>query len=217
VEYAVGEKIAMNYEQILQDIIHVYSKNCVEKINTDDAIEILQSLLSMRDTAEVIESTPRHLLQVIFENNKFNNKCVYPCDVIQLRAILAEQKLTAQSKIVLFTKACSERVIRDQKLRLIINCDPQKLCKLQDVSCRSYGGICVINDNVLDIENLIECIVVESNEFNQVQTVEQIVKDMDLGIAVYTKSFVPGIEKYKFASSENTRYVVNLSLLGNKE
>jgi hypothetical protein len=205
----------MNYEQTLQDIAKVYETNCGEKISVDDSAEVLRALLSVRDTAQILETAPRHLLQVVFENRNFHNKCVYACDIIELRGMLGKCKINTQSKIILFSKACADRVIRDHKVKLMLNCDPHEICKKQNLDCKCFGGVSVIDSNSLDIAGFVSCIIVESKGYEQVETVEAIIKEFELPIPVYTTSIISGIDKYKFASNKN-KYVVNLSSLGIK-
>jgi len=205
----------MDYEQIIQDILHVYASNCGQKLTNDDALEILCALLSERDTASILETSPRHLLQIVFENNKFYNKCVFPCDIVELRNFLDDGCIKTQSKIVLFSNSCAERVIKDKKLKFVVKCDPQKLCATQGVSYKTFGGITIVDANCLDITNMVEHFIVQSKGYDQVATVEKIVKDFELNIPVYTTSIIAGIDKYKFANTKRN-YAVYLKPFGIK-
>jgi len=203
----------MNLELIINDIINIYQSNNNNKLDENSAKDILSALLSVRDTENIIHSSPRHLLQSVFESKDFYNKCTYPCDIVQLRGILSDKKIYSLSKIIMFSNSCSEKIIKDHKIRLILNADPKKIASNNNCELSVFGGMAIFNCNILDIKDCINCIVVEGGSYEQVAIVNKIVSDINVGCPVYTTSFIPGIDKYKFASPLK-KFIVNLPNLG---
>lgn len=189
----------MDFETIIKDTITVYQQNCGQKLTEDLAKDIICALLSARDTERILQVSPRHLLQVVFENKEFYGKSVYPCDIVQLRRILETKRVTALSSILLFSNAASDRIFKEQKCRLFLSLDPNKIAEKNGCEVKTYGGLAIFDSNELDITDAINCIVVEGGGYENVRVVEAISKETNIGCPVYTTSFIPGIDKYKFA------------------
>jgi len=207
----------MDFERILQDVISIHQTACGSRISESDAKHVIRSLLSVRDTERIMQNSPRHLLQTVFENSSFYSKCVYPCDIIELRNILSSNILQNISKIILFSNAASERVIKDQKIRLIISLDPEEIAEQNNCDVSIFGGMAVFNTNCISISDCIDSIVVDNNDYKSVETVENITKELCPTCPVYTNSSIFGIDKYKF-STPLKLFEVNLPSMGiNKE
>jgi hypothetical protein len=203
----------MDYDNILKDTLHLYFENQGERLSEQKAYECLRGLLSIPDTEYILETAPKHLLQIIFEHDTFNNKAIFACDVIQLRSILESKKINTPCKVILFSNNVAERVLQQQKCRIVLNLDPQKIAEKAECTVDIFGGMALFNSHIIDIDNLIQSIVVDCKDYNVVATVEKIVKDTNTKCDVYTDSNVPGIDKYKFASSLQ-KFIVNLPTLG---
>lgn len=203
----------MNFEKIINDIGAIYQQTHGERLNEQSSKDILCALLSVRDTEKIMLSSPRHLLQSVFESKDFYNKCIYPCDVVQLRGLLSGKKITSLSKIIMFSNSCSEKIIKDQKVRLVLNCEPKQIAAKNKSDVAVFGGMAIFDCNVLDIKDMISSIVVEGGGYEQVASVNKIVADTGIGCPVYTTSFIPGVDKYKFASPTK-KFVINLPNLG---
>jgi tRNA nucleotidyltransferase/poly(A) polymerase len=194
-------------------LINIYQNTCGSRLEDNQAEEIICALLSVRDSERLLQSSPCHLLQVVFENKDFYNKTVYPCDTIGLRNILANKKISSLSKIIAFSNSCSDRIIKDQKLRIFINLDPEKIAKKNNCQVKIYGGMAIFDTNCLDISDCIDCIVTEGGGYEHIRIVQGIIAETKTGCPVYTTSFIPGVDKYKFGGSLN-EYEINLPSLG---
>jgi len=203
----------MDFETIIKDTITVYQQNCSQKLTEDAAKDIIRALLSARDTERILQVSPRHLLQVVFENKEFYGKAVYPCDIVQLRRILETKRVTAPSSILLFSNAASDRIFKEQKCRLFLSLDPNKIAEKNGCEVKTYGGLAIFDSNELDITDAINCIVVEGGGYENVRVVEAISKETGIGCPVYTTSFIPGIDKYKFARTMHL-FEVDIPSLG---
>lgn len=203
----------MDFDRIINDTISIYKQNCGSSIEEDSAKEIIRALLSTRDTEKILQVSPRHLLQVIFENKDYYNKSVYPCDIVQIRSIFETHKIVSYSKIILFSNAVSDRVFKDQKCRIFLSLDPEKIAKLNNCNVNVYGGISIFDSNQISIKDCINCVVVEGGGYENVRTVEAISKETGIGCPIYTTSFIPGIDKYKFARKMHV-FEVNIPSLG---
>jgi len=203
----------MDFETIIKDTITVYQQNCGQKLTEDLAKDIIRALLSARDTERILQVSPRHLLQVVFENKEFYGKSVYPCDIVQLRRILETKRVTAPSSILLFSNAASDRIFKEQKCRLFLSLDPNKIAEKNGCEVKTYGGLAIFDSNELDITDAINCIVVEGGGYENVRVVEAISKETNIGCPVYTTSFIPGIDKYKFARTMHL-FEVDIPSLG---
>ena len=203
----------MDFETIIEDTITVYQQNCGQKLTEDLAKDIIRALLSVRDTERILQVSPRHLLQVVFENKEFYGKSVYPCDIVQLRRILETKRVTVPSNILLFSNASSDRIFKEQKCRLFLSLDPSKIAEKNGCEVKTYGGLAIFDSNELDITDAINCIVVEGGGYENVRVVEAISKETNIGCPVYTTSFIPGIDKYKFARTMHL-FEVDIPSLG---
>jgi len=203
----------MNFDTILSDIETIYQQNRGERLSPEAAEEILRALVSVRDTEKILQSSSRHLLQCVFESEDFYGKCVYPCDIVQLRRLFENQSIGSLLKVILFSNSCSEKIIKDQKIRIFLNISPEKLAENNNCEVGVYGGMAIFDTNNLNIKDLINCVVVEGGGYEQVDVVNRIIADTGIGCPVYTTSFIPGIDKYKFAAPMK-RYIVNITSLG---
>lgn len=203
----------MDFETIIKDTITVYQQNCGQKLTEDFAKDIIRAFLSVRDTEKILQVSPRHLLQVVFENKEFYGKSVYPCDIVQLRRILETKKVMSPSSVLLFSNASSDRIFKDQKCRLFLSLDPKKIAEKNGCEVKTYGGLAIFDTNELDITDAISCIVVEGGGYENIRVVETISKETGIGCPVYTTSFIPGIDKYKFARTMHL-FEVNIPSLG---
>ena len=203
----------MNFDTILSDIETIYQQNRGERLSQEASEEILRALVSVRDTEKILQSSARHLLQCVFENEDFYGKCVYPCDIVQLRRLFENQSIGSLLKVILFSNSCSEKIIKDQKIRIFLNVSPEQLADNNKCDVSVFGGMAIFDTNNLDIKGLINCVVVEGGGYEQVDVVNRIIAETSIGCPVYTTSFIPGIDKYKFAAPMKS-YVVNISSLG---
>lgn len=199
----------MNFELLIEDLTKIYKANIGKELSQDEAKTILSGLLSVRDTDCILHTAPRHLFQILFENNDFYGKCVYACDTVELRNILTDNKIQTQSRIILFNNSVAQRLIKDQKIHITINCDPCKLAEKCNCDVKTYGGIAILNTNCIDIKDRLNSIIINSNDSNIIEIATRISKDCKANCEVYAHAFVPGIDKYKFASKVE-RYKVNL-------
>lgn len=202
----------MDFSQIVQDAIDIYKSNTSKVLSQDDAQEIIRAALTVRDTQHLLETAPRHLLQVLFEFDNFYNKSYYACDTISLRNILQSSKITDQSRIVLFNNFVVQRAIKDQKIHICLSFDPCKYAKDNGCKLKVFGGMGIFDTNVIDIQNKIDCIIVNSNDSNVISIVERIVRECKVNCEVYANATISGVDKYKFASKTQklTRYKINL-------
>lgn len=203
----------MNNESVIKDLIQTYQENCGIRLDESAAKFIVCSLMSVRDSERILCSSPKHLFKQIFENKEFNNKAVFPTDIIDLRNVLSNNNLNSLTNIVMFSNSCSERIIKDQKIRVIFNIDPKKIAEKNQCDVAIFGGMAIFNKNNIDIQSCISSIVVDGTNYDHVAFVENIVSETGINCPVYTTSFVPGIDKYKFAS-ETKLFEVNLPSLG---
>jgi tRNA nucleotidyltransferase/poly(A) polymerase len=203
----------MDFETIIKDTITIYQQNCNQKLTEDLAKDIICAFLSVRDTEKILQVSPRHLLQVVFENKEFYGKSVYPCDIVQLRRILETKRVAAPSNILLFSNTASDRIFKEQKCRLLLSLDPSKIAEKNGCEVKTYGGLAIFDSNELDITDAINCIVVEGGGYENVRVVEAISKETGIGCPVYTTSFIPGIDKYKFARTMHL-FEVDIPSLG---
>lgn len=199
----------MDFDRILQDTISIYQSNRGSQLDESAAKHIVRSLLSVRDTEKILQNSPRHLLQIVFENPSFYGKSVYPCDIVELRNILSKNKIQTLSKVILFSNNVANRIIKDQKVKIILNQEPDKFTENHNV----YGGMAVFNTNILDIKNKIHSIIIENENYESVEVVENIVKSLGQNYPVYADSSIPGIDKYKFAKSLRL-FEIDLPTLG---
>lgn len=202
----------MNFELLVDDLTKIFKTNIGRDINEDEAQIILSGLLSVRDTECILQSSPRHLFQILFEHHEFHGKSYYACDTIQLRNILETKKIYGPSRIILFNNPSIQRLVKDQKIHLTVNCDPCKLAENCGCEVKTFGGIAIFNTNCLDIQDKLQSIVINSNDTNIISIATRIAKDCKTNCEVYAQSFVPGIDKYKFASKIQ-RYKINLPTL----
>lgn len=203
----------MDYNSIIKDTQDIYFENQGNRINEDAAVDMIRGLLSVPDTELILHSSPRHLLQIVLEHDEFNGRSTFSCDILQLRNILQNKKIQTPSKVILFSSKVADRVLKQQKCRLVLNVDPTKILQEFGCSAHLYGGMAIVNTHSINIENLLHCIIVDCKDYQKVKTVEKIVADTDTKCDVYTDSNVPGIDHYKFASDVK-KYIVNLPTLG---
>ena len=139
----------MNFELLIEDLTQIYKANIGKELSQDEAKTILSGLLSVRDTDCILHTAPRHLFQILFENDDFYGKCMYACDTVELRNILTDNKIQTQSRIILFNNSVAQRLIKDQKIHITINCDPCKLAEKCNCDVKTYGGIAIFNTNCI--------------------------------------------------------------------
>jgi len=113
---------------------------------------------------------------------------IFPCDVIDLRKFLVNDKIVSSNPILLFSNQFAEKYLRDFSLFLVldaskINADNQK-----------YGGLQINFCEELDITQLIVRIVVnEPAAAGSFDHVKNIVEDFGLGVECLVSNSVPGI------------------------
>lgn len=190
----------MDYDSIVDYVLHSYKAKDGVKLSEAHAIEFLRALLSVRDTEAVMHTAYKSLVNTILEYDKFYGKCVFACDLVQLRDILENKRIKSLNKTILFSQSACERIVRDQKILLKLNLDPCKTKQKCNIDSTVVGGLAIIHTNNLAIDDCIESIVVNTQDYNIVQAVESIVRDTETACEVYTSSYVHGLDKYKFAS-----------------
>jgi hypothetical protein len=203
----------MNFESLVSDLISVYKNNCNSSVNEEIAKDMIRSFMSLRDTESIIQNSPRHLFQSIFENNKFYGKSVIPCDIIELRKILSNKIISKMIKISAFTVSASERVIKDQKIRIVLNKEPKDIAKENKCGVSIFGGFAVFDTNKIDISNSLHSIIVENVDNSVMRNVEKTIKEIMPECPVYSNAFIAGIDKYRFASGYRL-FEINLPSLG---
>lgn len=195
----------MDYDSIVDHAIKTYNKKMSNKLSEACAIDFVRALMSVRDTEIVMQTAPKSLVNTVLDQSEFYNKCVYPCDLVQLRTMLEKKTISSLNKVIVFSQSLSERVIRDQKIFVKLNLDPCKTKTKYNIDSTVVGGCAILHTNNFDITNIVENIIVNTQDYNIVASVEAIVKETECNCPVYTSSYVHGLDKYKFAS----KYEIN--------
>ena len=194
------EKEDVSRSQVISDVQQIYLSACGKSLSEEDSLVVARALATVRDTERQLSIVPKHLMQSVFENNKYYGKTYFPCDVIQLRQILEENKIRALAKIVLFSNSVAQKIIRSYKCILILNIDPDKLEKPEYGEHQSLiaGGMTVVHSHEMDIKDRILGIIVTKN--GPADVIRKIVSDVSPTIPVYESFMIPGIDREKFAS-----------------
>ncbi len=203
----------MNFDLFKKDLLEI-AKNCnIKKDFTETEISVfVRCLFSNRDTFLNLQSSPRHLLQYIFENSNFYNSSVYCCDIVELRSILKNKVIINNNVCIAFSKSCAERIIKEYKVKLILD-NPERVAAANKCDKFIFGGLCCFMTPSLKIDGLLHSIVIESNDLELVNVVDGILKEYKVNCPVYSNSVVPGLDKYKFASKLET-FIVHLPAMG---
>lgn len=189
---------------VIDDLKQVFHSNLGKIPSNEESLSILQALSSIRDIRKVLNSHPKHLFQVVFENGDFYNKCYLPCDILQLRDILSTGKYFSPCNIMLFSNKVWQRVIKSYKIILVLNIDPQKTDALM------AGGIAILPRTELDIKSNISSVIIQRNA--PYEEVESIISEYIPTCPIYDVAYVPAISNEKFADKKDF-YVVNLPQL----
>ena len=167
---------------------------------SDDQIrQVLRGLVNVRQMDEYLSSAPRHLLQSINAGREFNGKCVYACDVIQLREILSEQHITSQKPVVLFSPQTTKNVIDGYNCLVLLRCEAEDL----DCEHLKAGGMIVCDTHSLDITGKIAGVILQKGAPYKV--VQKIVSETIPECPVYGKALIPGVDQTKVASTNKKR------------
>lgn len=192
---------------LVEDLKRVYHSNLGKLPSDKEATAILRALLSLRDTRKIVSTHPRHLFQVVFENNQFYGKSFLPCDVIQLREIMKSGRIEQSSNIVLFSNQAYQKLIKTYKVILVLKIDPA------ETDAVMAGGLAVLPRAELDIKSNILSIIVQRDA--PYEEVERIVSEYMPECPIHDVAYVPAIDVEKFAQSreKGTLYLVNLPQL----
>lgn len=115
-----------------------------------------------------------------------SRQMVFPCDIIDLRNIFREKKITFNFPIPLFSYRFAEKFLKDYSIFLIIDSDRIEFDSVK------YGGVSFIHSDFIPItDNLIRIIVNEPTGCNSFLTVKSIVKEFNIGAECLVSNTVP--------------------------
>jgi len=167
--------------------------------------KILRGLFSIRDMDNLIHTAHRHLFQAIKSGENFNDRCVLPCDVVQLRDILSSGKIQSRKNIVMFSTQVMKQVVDGYNVLLLIKGNPD------DFECEQAGGMLVLDSTSLDISDKIVGIILQKGA--PYKTVKQIVSDTGVDCPVYGEALIPGIDMKKVTAAHKQRFKIDLPSL----
>lgn len=200
----------MSETGLIESLKSVFHSNTGQSLSDEQSHRILRALVSVRDTASQVRRLPKHLFQVLFENKQFY-RSIYPCDIVELRQILEDQRIVSTANVPLFSLPAAKRLIRSYPCFLMLNLGPDDL-RGRDSECIVAGGIAICDTSSLDISEKIAGLILQDNA--PFETVEKIVGEIIPECPVYGNDFVPGLERDKFASRDSKKkFVVNLPSL----
>jgi len=113
---------------------------------------------------------------------------IFPCDIIDLRNFLIQDRIVSSNPILLFSNQFAEKYLRDYSLFLVL--DASKV----GVENHKYGGLQINFCEELDITKLIVRIIVnEPAASGSFDHVKNIVQEFGLGVECLVSNSVPGI------------------------
>lgn len=194
--------------QIIKDIQSVCVNNGGRLLSHYETMLVAYSLMSIRDLSRQMSILPRHLLQSIFDYKEYYGKICYPCDILDLRMILKNNKIIKNRDIVLLSTQFAKKVIKSYKCILVLDLD-----KSYKDSCMTFGGMTIFKGNCIDIKDQIHSIIVSPKA--NLNDISSIVSETNPSLPVHQMFFVPGVDIDKFASQiELKKYTINIPTCG---
>lgn len=191
---------------------HVYNpQNPVEAAFQDEYHQLSGRWLSMmelhtvvrciptyRGLARRVHANPDRTAKLLFGETNTSNVWYYPCDVIELRAILGSGHLSWHAPIMLFSPKVARRLMPEYPVCLVFDRTVAK-------DGLTLGGIHVRQSNRLDMDNALKRIMIRDYMSEEdVNKIYAIVKQTAGYIPAYLLTALPGVEMdmRKAASTE---------------
>jgi len=190
----------LNFINDFRLIFHAGSEYSEERIRN-----LLRGLFSIRGMDDLAISAHRHLFRAIKSGESFYGKCVYPCDVVELRDILTNFEIVARKPIVLFSNQVMKQAVDGYNVLLLLNCEPD------DLDCDTAGGMIVLDSHRLNIKGKIAGVILQKSAHEP--SVRKIVHETIPSCPVHGERRVPGIDQKKVIASANKRFRIKLPSL----
>ncbi len=157
-----------------------------EKDKTDKNF-ILLSLKKIRSLFSYVIDNPDKLLRDIVSIIP-SRYMVYPCDIIDLRNFLTQDKIISSNPILLFSQKMADKYLKDYSLFLVLD------SKIIEADNYRYGGLQLNYCERLNISKLIVRIIVNepaaSGSFDEIKNM---VQEFGLGVECLVSNSIPGI------------------------
>lgn len=145
---------------------------------------VLSVLSSFRFLFDDVGSCPDILLEDL-KKSVGSSFLMYPCDLIELRTILEQEKIKGIEYVPLFSFNFSEKYLKEYAIFLNINSSLIKAGNL------SYGGLKLYKTNEINIEDRIRRVIV--NDVSLFKEVSSLLKEVGITAECIVSNSVPGI------------------------
>jgi len=178
-------------KQIFSDL---YEKKFNRKCHDNISQAFIMSCLKFRFLSDIFDEITEKIIENIFED-KDQGKYIYPCDVIELRQILTDRKITSNNNVVLFGSKTAKKYLNRYPIWIYIDAKYVK-----DNECAyDFNGMIVSLDNELDFDSypgercITDLVVKEPLDDGTKYIISNILLDVKLDFEVSFSNSIPGI------------------------
>jgi CRISPR-associated endonuclease Cas3-HD len=117
-----------------------------------------------------------------------SKQMVFPCDIIDFRYFLINDKISSSNPIPLFSQVFAEKYLKDNSLFLVLDTD-----KIEPSSYKK-GGLYLIFCDELSISDLVTRIIInEPAANNSFDVVKDLIEEFGLGVECLVSNSIPGL------------------------
>jgi tRNA nucleotidyltransferase/poly(A) polymerase len=183
-------------DDVLQTLQSIYESVCKESLSDKHGGLVLSALLSYRYILPVITEYPARVFRRLFLSQT-SDKVVYPCDVIDLRRILSENKIYHNNVAAgLFPYRFAEKYLHQYPVFVVV--DTKQLEKVW-----RFGPFAVHASPVMIGSALREIIVNQPTTDPAVETVRGIIHDTEARCDFIVSTPVPGVSSSHLRQSSS--------------
>jgi hypothetical protein len=177
-------------------------------LNQQQAADVVEAIMAYRDLSQELIDYPVKVVEDLASAPVAFNASYLPCDIIELRPILAKKSIFKLTPIALFSFEFCRRYLLDYPI--LLGCDIKSNCGI-------FSGVVLLKDNPFDISNAIKRIYIRENllSHGQIDIVEGIFKEYCPESKVYRIGDIPAIRGEKVAQGRRKRrFRVNIETIG---
>jgi len=177
--------------------------------NVDKSL-ILSSLKRIRSLFTYVVDRPDKLLKDLSDIVP-SRHMIYPCDIIDLRSFLIQDKIVGSNPICFFSSQFADKYLKDYSLFLVL--DSEKT----GAFVYRYGGLQLNFCEELDITKLIVRIIVnEPAAAGAFDDIKNMVQEFGLGVECLVSNSVPGISSPNKRLSQTITPKIAQRIVGKK-
>jgi len=175
------------------------------KLSQEEKKLVFGYLGKFRYFSDELYSYPEKVVGDLMNSQSDSQHVYFPCDVIELRWVLENNKFLANQKRYYFSFKFAKKYFVDYPILLSIK---------KDFDTESIGGLYVDRRDIPIISDKIDVIYVREKSFgNLSKVIEEISCDLGLYIPINTLNDLPAFSEKKIAFANEEKYVINIDAL----